>query len=315
MSNRAQHQKEIDQLAADWVVRQETALSRAEQQALQDWLNASPHHQKAYAEAEQAWQLMSTAGDTETARPRRWQPLLAVAAVLIAAILLSSNMPMLSLQGITADYSTGINERRSITLADGSELELAPGSAIDVELNTHHRVVILRSGAAWFHPAPVSSDCPSAFIVRSGNTRTRALGTQFEVERLPDGEKITLIEHSIQVLAETPNDQSLNQILNAPGESLHYAENGGFQYRQRSPDSTASWRRNQLYVDAEPLGHVIARLNRYQAKRLVILDSELAAREISGIFDPRDQAGSLRTLTDSLPIRTLSLSPLLTLLY
>jgi transmembrane sensor len=57
-----------------------------------------------------------------------------------------------------------------------------------------------------------------------------------------------------------------------------------------------SWVHGQIIFDDEPLGAVIAELNRYSEQKMTIDDPALAARPISGAFKPGDVRGFARSL-------------------
>ena len=80
-------------------------------------------------------------------------------------------------------------------------------------------------------------------------------------------------------------------------------------------DHAAAWRRDRLIVDHAPLGEVVAALNRYRRGRIVITNPALAKREVSGVFDMRNPDAVLSTITGDLRIGSVSLPPLVTLLY
>src|SRR4029077_9414852 len=87
-------------------------------------------------------------------------------------------------------YSTDIGERRSITLADGSTVDLNARSQLRVEFSKSERRVELLDGQALFQ---VAKDKQRPFIVHSGDATVRAVGTQFDVYRKDSGTTITVL--------------------------------------------------------------------------------------------------------------------------
>ena len=94
-------------------------------------------------------------------------------------------------------YTTQIGERRSITLADGSTIDLNARSGVRVKLSKAERDVELIDGQALFE---VAKDKARPFIVRSGETIVRAVGTQFDVYRKKTGTTVTVVEGRVAVL-------------------------------------------------------------------------------------------------------------------
>jgi transmembrane sensor len=93
-------------------------------------------------------------------------------------------------------YTTEVGERRSLTLADGSTVDLNVRSSIRVEFSNSERRVELLDGQALFQ---VAKDKERPFIVRSGDATVRAIGTQFDVYRKSSGTTITVLEGRVAV--------------------------------------------------------------------------------------------------------------------
>lgn len=114
------------------------------------------------------------------------------ASVLIAAVGVFAWVDMQ--RGV---YSTAIGEQRSVTLADGSTLDLNARSRIRVRYSDQARNVDLLEGQALFR---VAKDTTRPFIVRSDGTNVRAVGTQFDVYRRKSGTTVTVLEGRVAVL-------------------------------------------------------------------------------------------------------------------
>jgi transmembrane sensor len=94
-------------------------------------------------------------------------------------------------------YTTDIGERRSITLADGSTVDLNSRSRLRVEFTKGERRVELAEGQALFQ---VAKDKNRPFIVSSGDATVRAVGTQFDVYRKANGTTtVTVLEGRVAV--------------------------------------------------------------------------------------------------------------------
>src|SRR5882757_99741 len=102
-------------------------------------------------------------------------------------------------------YTTQIGERLSITLEDGSTIELNARSKVRIRFSKVERDVELIDGQALFE---VAKDKARPFNVRSGETVVRAVGTEFDVYRKKNGTTVTVIEGRVAVL--TPLAPSSN---------------------------------------------------------------------------------------------------------
>jgi transmembrane sensor len=96
------------------------------------------------------------------------------------------------------NFETGIGEQRFEKLADGSTLELNSRSRVRIRYSSSERDVDLIEGQALFH---VAKDAARPFIVHSGSTLVRAVGTQFDVYRKSSGTTITVVEGRVAVLS------------------------------------------------------------------------------------------------------------------
>jgi transmembrane sensor len=163
-----------------------------------DQLGSAPSHEpRALAEPNSREQYARRVTHT---RPTRRSWLAIAASVLLAAIAgaawwQSVHYPL---------YSTDTGERRSITLADGSTVDLNARSKLRVEFSNNERRVELLDGQALFQ---VAKDKSRPFIVASGEATVRAVGTQFDVYRKDSGTTVTVLEGRVAVYSTT-NAQS-----------------------------------------------------------------------------------------------------------
>jgi transmembrane sensor len=134
--------------------------------------------------------------------PRFRRPFFAAAAVAFAVVIggavwwQAHRYPL---------YSTDIGERRSITLADGSTVDLNARSQLRVEFSKSERRVELLDGQALFQ---VAKDKQRPFIVHSGQATVRAVGTQFDIYRRTYGTTITVLEGRVAVYSSAHAEQT-----------------------------------------------------------------------------------------------------------
>jgi transmembrane sensor len=133
-------------------------------------------------------------------RPRRWRPLWAAAAV-IACVAGSARLYVDSQRHWNLTTETG--EQRFVKLADGSTLELNSRSRVRIRFSDRERDIDLIEGQALFH---VAKDSARPFIVRSGSTLVRAVGTEFDVYRKASGTTVTVVEGRVAVLSPIPGE-------------------------------------------------------------------------------------------------------------
>ena len=213
---------------------------------------------------------------------------------------------------LTADYRTEPGAPRSITLSDGSTLHLGPASAAAVHYTDNQRRVELLAGLAHFTARPTNPSETRPFIVTAKDGVARALGTQFMVRHLTDTIEVTVIEHRVEVAVIGDEGE---RVVVSPGRAIRYAACGLSEVRTVNPSQAMAWRRERLIFDRVPLSDVVTELNRYRRGRIVIVDPELASRQVSGVFDMNSPDAALALIVRDLDIKAALLPPLVTLLY
>lgn len=327
--NSPQEQQQIRQQAAEWAIRLDGGdLDRSRREALDGWLAADPRHPAALALAQRTWKQLGSLAEPRTmvqtpvaSAPRRaggrrkgWRSWAAAAAVLLALGSAWNERDA----GVSwlADHATGKGEVRILRLVDGSEVELDAQSAIDVAYDSRERRVRLLEGSAIFRAAPRAGRETRPFVVESAGGSTRALGTRFLVSRNDDGSvQVGVLEHRVAVALAHPRTGTVGRRELGEGESLRYSAEGGVEAPLGGRlDDLTSWRRGLLVFDEQPLGEVVARLNRYRPGHLLVAPGALAQRRVSGVFRVADLEASLQSISDELGVRSLGLAGV-TLLY
>jgi transmembrane sensor len=208
-------------------------------------------------------------------------------------------------------YTTQVGERLSITLVDGSSVELNARSKIRVRFSKVERDVELVNGQALFE---VAKDKARPFIVRSGEAVVRAVGTQFDVYRRKNATTVTVIEGRVAVLmplapnsSATDNDRTLvatsgsretrsPAVFVAAGEQV-IVTNQIVRAPQRADVAVATaWTQRRLVFESSALSDVIEDFNRYNTRQLVIEDPQLNDFHVSGVYSSTDPASLIRFL-------------------
>jgi transmembrane sensor len=344
MDRSVEHRDDKEQIeaeAAEWVIRLGgDPLDAQERASFQRWRSQSAYHAQAFEISESTWgdlaglreapgllafdSISSTsqpdlplAGTGLPHTPRRpfWLGA-GMAAICLAAMIGVSNFWYGSpITLLVADYRTAPGEQRSVTLPDGSVVDLSSASAIALHFSDRERRVELLEGAAYFTAAPKAGAENRPFVVEGAEGTATALGTQFVVDRLSDSVEVTVVEHEVRVNLDDPEHKSDSAIL-APGQSVRYSARTGLgTVQEKDVELAAAWRQGKLVFDRVPLADVVAELNRYRRGRIVVGNPTLANRTVSGVFSTRDLDRALATITHELGIRSASVPPLVTLLY
>lgn len=298
--------------AADWLARlQRAEVSEEDGLAFEAWLAAGPENGAAYREALSVWHAYEAAAEavlseidtparrraTRQGSTRRWW--VGAGGFAVAAGLGLAILPPMLAQAPTDLYQTGRGQHRTVKLADGSTIHLNAETRLTVSLARSERRVALEDGEAIFQ---VAADKARPFTVASIGHEVRVVGTQFDV-RSRDGDlAVTVAEGRVQV---TPSAASHGApVLLTPGQKLDIAASGLARLSRVDPQEAFSWRSGRLVYRDEPLGKVVADLNRQFAQQIEIADAELANIPITGVIVLDDPGAVTQRLSLMLPIRS-----------
>jgi transmembrane sensor len=200
-------------------------------------------------------------------------------------------------------YATQFGEQRTFTLEDGSVVELNARTRIRVRFTDAGRDVDLIEGQALFRVAK-NPDRP--FIVASGNTRVRAVGTEFDVYQKARGTVVTVVEGRVSVSAPparpaTPAADAGAQtdpVLLSAGEQVTVTSHRVAAPSRANVAQAMAWTEGKLVFDSTPLSEVVQEFNRYNARPLSIDDPQVLALHISGAFRTTDSAQLIRLLSE-----------------
>ncbi|MGY2375490.1 FecR family protein [Pseudomonas sp. SDO524_S393] len=328
MNSQGPQQHSITEAAAEWAVRLHAgALTEQEQAELQHWIACDSRHEAALRFAEQTWSALGdvykdepphrqrpTSAPLPARRARRRRPWQRAAAVALVVVLTGVGWlrgPDALLQW-QADYVTQKGEVRTVHLADGSKVELDSASAIRLDFDGAQRRISLLQGSAIFDVAPRAGEETRPFVVQSAGGQTRALGTRFVVEREEDHQAwVGVLQHSVEVTMQAPAKKGPSERVLKEGQAARYSpQEGVVPMDQFDVERATSWRRGVLIFDRQPLAKVIEQLNRYRPGRVVLADSALGDREVSGVFRLDMLDSALVTLTQELQVQRLDLAGL-----
>jgi transmembrane sensor len=188
-------------------------------------------------------------------------------------------------------YSTGVGEHHFIVLRDGSMLNLNSRSRVRVHYVARERSVDLLEGQALFN---VAKDPSRPFVVYSGGTQVKAVGTEFDVYRKVSGTVVTVIEGRVAVVATSESQTANRQRGSVPpaiatrmvsaGEQMTVQANAATRVATLDVSNAVNWTQGRLVFASTPLREVADEFNRYNERQIVIADAALESFEIDGIF-------------------------------
>jgi transmembrane sensor len=181
-------------------------------------------------------------------------------------------------------YATAAGQDRSIELPDGSYIELAARSSVRIAYVPGARRIDLTAGEAYFR---VRHDAGRPFLVHAGNLRLKDIGTAFDV-RTDDGQVVVAVAEGVVHASylgsgdpashATPANRSVTLVA---GQRL-VAGRMDQQLTHVDSDDVAAWRSGRLHFLDAPLSTVVADVNRYSARRIVLGDPAIGRMRFTG---------------------------------
>ena len=289
--------------AATWYVQlNDGAASEARTQAWQAWMQSSPEHAAAWARVEklqQQWAMMpqqaalSCLGAAQAQR----RDVLKMLGMLVAVGGFSwFAVEQVPYRSMLAQQRTGIRERRSLRLDDGSQLELNADTALDIHFDSRQRLIQLLRGEIIVQTAKDPAQRP--FMVQTAQGRVRALGTRFSVRQLPEQTRVGVMQEAVEV---SPQRHANHALRLEAGQQVTFDFDRVGSARPLPAGSTA-WVQGMLSVDDWRLGDFIEELGRYRPGVLHCA-AEVHGLRISGAFRIDDTDTVLENLGKSLPVK------------
>ncbi|MBM7062645.1 FecR family protein [Pseudomonas sp. UL073] len=306
------------QEAIDWMVRLRAGNPDAQLQArFETWRSSDPAHAAAWTQLQQG-----LGGPFETlrsferrapgqAREVLLQPMASRRDVLRGVLglglfggglwLATRSQPG---QALLADLHTATGERRVYRLADGSQLSLNAGSAVDIDFSAGQRLVRLRYGELVVQ---VAADPQRPFVVRSAQGESRALGTRFLVRQEDQATRVVVLEHAVRLSLPSGVSHDLQEGQAALLQARRIVPLSGPETQR------ADWLQGRLSVLDEPLAAVIDALRPYR-HGLIRVAPAVRPLRVQGVYPLDDPERALTALAETLPIRISHYGPWLTLI-
>lgn len=232
-----------------------------------------------------------------------WRSFRAVMAASIVVAVLTAGVVIEMFDWGSKTYTTNVGEMRSITLEDGSVVELNTRSKLQARFTPGERDVRLLAGEAIFR---VARNPGRPFRVSSGQTEIVAVGTEFNVDAHNSRTVITVLEGRVRVTNSMSTTSGLTSddtasttppIELATGEQAVVSRHHPPQrVAAADPIRVTAWTERRLIFEDTTLGDVAAEFSRYNEKSIRIVGELLASKRITGTFNATDQASFVEFL-------------------
>lgn len=242
------------------------------------------------------------------------------AAAALVAVALGIYMLAVAPRFAADRYTTALGSVQDVSLEDGSKITLNTDTSIRVSFSDHERTIKLDKGEAFFD---VAKDKTRPFVVYAGDKRVMAVGTRFSVRRDRDDIQVVVAEGRVnlaasaeQLLAPPRAAKGLQERPATDGRGpmpATFLDAGAVARTSKAdvlvrPDAGAeiekllSWRRGYVYFDNVPLADAVAEFNRYNTRKILIEDPEIAALRVGGNFRSTNIDAFLDLMQTGFPI-------------
>jgi transmembrane sensor len=286
---------EAEREASGWIVRIKAHdVTDAERQDFEAWRNADAANARAYAKMERTWGLVASmqhlkgraaANDAARKQPSWRRPALAIAASALLAIGALAWFVQERPTTTAEQVQTAPGELRTITLADGSTIELSGGSEVSLQVTERERRVELVSGYALFD---VTHDSERPFVVHTPRGDIRVLGTSFVIRVTETQVRTTVLRGSV---SGAPARTGLLSAL-GPREAVTAVANEEIVLDDQGAEVIAiaaeviprrlAWQEHMLAFDGETLNEAIAEVSRQTGWQFELEDPALGQMRVGG---------------------------------
>lgn len=303
-----------EDMAALWVARMDAEQwSTDDEAALQQWLRESATNRGLLLHAQAAW----LAGDQlrdglpfpnlklPTAEQHRWRRRAVIGGLAATVVAIAGRF---AVRETELNYATKLGEIRRVPLSDGSVITINSATALNVRLEARLRRVDMVQGEAWFE---VAKDLTRPFVVAAGRIQAQAVGTAFSVRLRNEAAEILVTEGVVEawVAGGAPPRSRITA-----GQIAFVSEDAPVARapeQASSVDRALAWRSGIIDLQGETLADASEEFNRYNERKLVIGDPNIAGEQFDGVFRINDPEGFALAVQSSLNVPVDSTDPAL----
>lgn len=319
--------KTVEAEAAAWIARLDRGgLSDEECAAVREWISRSPEHYASISRLADIWSDLDGLAEildeakpsvsvqevrrgshlTAWLTPARAALFAAIATAVVIGVFFSNtnNYRTVATHGSSwqASYLTAIGEQQTVTLRDGSLVQLNTDTIIDVDFDERWRKVRLVKGEALFE---IVHDQSQPFQVYAGTNVIRAVGTAFVVKLTENEIEVTIKEGRVELKSLKDETQgrsnkelTITSALIDAGQTVRLTKE--IQTLQEivaeEIDRKLAWTEGLIIFSGEPLNDVVEEISRYTPIRFVITDPEIGRLRIGGRFKIGEMDAMLEVL-------------------
>ncbi len=290
---------DLARAAAQWLALLESgSATERDHASLQQWRDSHPQHEQIWQKAQLLRQrftdlppalAMASLDRPQPGRRAVLKRALGVAALVPAAWLLSRQLPI---DAWRADLHTATGERKRVSLADGSSLQLNTASAVDVD-TARRRVTLVEGEMALTVPGA------AALTVQTRYGQVIVSQADVCVRQLSSGCLVSVLKGRVQV-------QDLRgQMATLQGGQQARLQESGMGAAVAFDALQLGWRDGVLTAQNQLLGDFLRELERYRPG-VLRWDPSLEALRVTGSFQLADTDRILALLASTMPLQVQS---------
>lgn len=305
--------------ALDWFLRlKEAGVGEPDRRAFDAWRAADPSHAGAYRAVVAMWESPEFTASVvrhgqaacEVVDPRKIRPWKRYAAIAACALLAVGLMNLTAIRvAWQSDHRTGVGERERLSFSDGSTAVLNSGSAVALQFTPEARRVELLKGETY---VDVSKDPRRTFELAGGEAVARVVGTGFSMRREFDASIVTV--HHGEVAVRRSGEEQEEIHLHA-GDLVRVTSRGMEPVRRVDPGDAFAWVEGRIRFHDQPLGDVLAELDRHHSGVILVTDPRLKAIRVSGNYRLDNPAAVVASLADATHARVVNISSYVIILH
>lgn len=277
-----------------WVRRHSGSWTERDEKAFDQWLRKAPEHRVIYERVVVACEWakhvpVASPRQAVASRPRQIFHWRTVGVAMLIAVAFIPGWQRFSdwWNGIPVTWTAPANAPRSVTLTDGTRIELDAGTQITTQWGARARHARLMHGEALFS---VRHDSSRPLTVEVEHGHLTDLGTVFDVEVSTDSVKVAVLDGSVGLRTRH------GEVVLTAGHGGGYGNTGQLLPITHVDPSVTSWRNGVRRFDSTALPDVLEMLGRRYGVQLSVSDDTTAKLRVSGTLRVDDLPVSLRTL-------------------
>jgi transmembrane sensor len=200
-------------------------------------------------------------------------------------------------------YQTAYGQTTNVYLEDGSKVALNSNSRLKVpRLGFDHNVrEVILEGEAEFSVSHTIDN--KRFVVKTSEQfQVEVLGTTFSVFARPRGTKVALKCGSVRIDYSQNNERK--EVMMEPGDLAFLDQSGAVQLAKKQDTKTfATWTEQRYVFNATAVRDIIAMIEENFGQKVVLSDSNIANRTITGNFKTKNADELLKTISEVLDMK------------